>query len=359
MSLPFVPTTARTTLPIIPKEVLKERHVFERCDTTRLKSSARLLQSLWLERHQIPIGVHRSRDGRTRKLGSRLSTAAALAGRNFLSPALATLAHRMIAYQEPGALWDLKRTLENAMSSTGICCNLVGSFILDRPLGARVLRILLPDQDIDQIIDIRLEHSPLRGPKLSNKTSFDACIWFTRKRHTRHVQRVGVLAMEFKYTEALTECAAVPRGYYDDLAHAAGIYKDAGNALLRVAPLQQLFREHLLAQDAVMRGLWPSAVLASVAPAANERVQRQADLYQSFLNPTLEGQVPFVYLTLDAFVDALQKAHAPELAAAIFERYLDWGQIDLLVAEALKKRVANWSPAAAIKPPVELIRPPA
>ena len=355
MSRPFVPTAARTMLPIIPEEVLVKWRVFERCDTTRLKRAARLLQASWLERHQIPMGVHRSRDGRTRKLGSRLSAAAAMAGRNFLSPALATVAHRIIAYQEPGALWDRNRTLGNAMSSTGVCCNLVGMFILNRPLGARVLRILFPDQDVDEITDIRLEHSPLRGPKFQAKTAFDACIWFTRKRRTRHSQRTGVLAMEFKYTEALTESGPLAPGWHDDLAEAAGIYKEPRNGLLRVAPLQQLFRQHLLAQEAVMKGVWPSALLVSVAPAANERVQRQADLYGSFLNPTLEGQVSFAHRTLDAFVDALEKAHAPDLAAALYERYLDWGQVDLLVAEALKQRVEKWPLATTITPPIKLI----
>ena len=85
-------------LPIVPVEVLKRFHVRERHDSSRLKVCARLLQALWLARQDIPIGHHRSRNGEQRRLGSRLSSAAALAGRNFLTPAIAQLAHHVLAY---------------------------------------------------------------------------------------------------------------------------------------------------------------------------------------------------------------------------------------------------------------------
>jgi len=104
-----------------------------------------------------------------------------------------------------------------------------------------------------------------------------------------------------------------------------------------------------------MRGRWPSAVFVSIAPAADDRVQRQAELYQAFLKPPLEGQVPFVHRTLDAFVDALARAGAPQAAAALFDRYLDWGKIDELVAAALKQRVAKWPAKRRSAPPLKLI----
>jgi hypothetical protein len=345
-------------LPIVPAEVLKRYHVRERHDSSRLKVCARLLQALWLSRQDIPTGHHRGRNGEQRRLGSRLSPAAAMAGRNFLTPAIAQLAHHVIAYREPGAFLDRNRTLGNALSSTGLCLNLMGVLAGDLDLAARVLRRLLPDQDIETVTAVRFETSPgRRDPSLTNdRSAHDCCLWFTRKRRSRHGQRVGVLCIEMKYTEDLYDSAPCEPGRYDNLAEASGLFKDPLHAALRVNPLQQLFREHLLAQAAVMRGDWPSAVFVSLAPAVHDRVQRQADLYAAFLQPPLEGQVPFRRLTLDSFVDAIGMCGAPDAAAALFDRYLDWRKVDELVGAALQARVAKW-PAAKRKcpPPLKLI----
>ena len=356
MVVSLAATSGRTTLPLVPTEVLKRFHVHERNDD-RLASAARLLQALWLERHAIPTGHVRVRGGGQRRLGSRLSPAAALAGRNFLTPAIAHWAHHALAYRERGAFLDVSRALGNALSSTGVCLNLMGILAGDLNLATRVLRELLPNQDIDAVTAMRIEHSPGRdhADLTNDRSAHDCCIWFTRRRRTRHAARTGVLCIEVKYTEGLYDSAPYRSGALDDLAEASGLYNNFRHLALRMNPLQQLFREHLLAQAAVMRGDWSSAVFVSLAPAANERVQRQADLYRSFLAPSLPGHVPFVHVTLDAVVSALENAGAPEAAAALFERYLDWGQVDQLVAAAVQARVAKWPPRRSSAPPLRLI----
>jgi hypothetical protein len=352
--LPTLPGTARTTLPIVPVEVLKRFHVHERHDD-RLKACARLLQALWLRRRDIPMGVHQGRDGRARRLGSRLSPAAASAGRNFLTPELATMAQQVIAYQEAGAFMPTDRVLANGLSSTTLCLQTMLILAQDLALAARVLQRLLPDQDIGHVTAVRFEHSlGRRDPSLTGDNSAHDCVvQFIRKPRSRHAQPVGVIAMEFKYTEGLYDSAPCQPGRYDDLAEASGLFNEPYHVALRVNPLQQLFREHLLAQAAVMRGDWPSAAFVSIAPAANVRVQRQAKLYRAFLKAPVEGQVPFVHLTLDAFITALEAAGAPDAAAALFERYLDWSKVDELVDAALEARVAKW-PAAQRKSPAPL-----
>jgi hypothetical protein len=337
-------------LPIVPDEVLKRYQVHERYDD-RLKACARLLQALWLRARDIPMGTHQGRDGRARRLGSRLSSAAAAAGRNFLTPRLATMAQQVLAYQESGAFMPAERVLANSMSSTTLCLQVMLILAQDLGLAARVFQRLLPDQDIGQVSAIRFEHSlGRRDPSLTaDNTAHDCVVHFIRRRRSRHAQRHGVVAMESKYTEGLYDSAPCQPGRYDDLAEASGLFKEPYHAALRVNPLQQLFREHLLAQAAVMRGDWPSAVFVSVAPAANARVQRQAELYRAFLNHPVEGQVPFAHLTLDTFIDAIGAAGAPAAAAALFERYIDWGRIDELVSAALDVRIAKW-PGAKRRP---------
>lgn len=103
-------------LPLFPKSILRRYRALEPFDT-RFRSCARLLQSLWRESQGLPMGTHRRRDGRERRIGSLLSATCAENGRNFLSPAIAHLVRREVAYQERGALIDQHRLFGNMLSS--------------------------------------------------------------------------------------------------------------------------------------------------------------------------------------------------------------------------------------------------
>jgi hypothetical protein len=86
-------------LPILPDSLLRQHHVHKTLDG-RFRSCARLLQALWRERRNLPIGSYRTPSGTRRKLGSRISLAAGRAGANFLSPKIAALVRREVAYRE-------------------------------------------------------------------------------------------------------------------------------------------------------------------------------------------------------------------------------------------------------------------
>ena len=66
-------------LPLIPADVLKKHRVHEPLDT-RFRSAARLLQALWREDRDLPIGSYVNEGGKRRKLGSRISEEAGKAG---------------------------------------------------------------------------------------------------------------------------------------------------------------------------------------------------------------------------------------------------------------------------------------
>jgi hypothetical protein len=93
-------------LPLIPADVLKKHRVHEPLDT-RFRSAARLLQALWREDRDLPIGSYINEDSKRRKLGSRRSKAAGKEGRNFLTPKIAHIARRETAYREVGGLPNL------------------------------------------------------------------------------------------------------------------------------------------------------------------------------------------------------------------------------------------------------------
>jgi hypothetical protein len=94
------------------QEVLKKHCVHEPLDT-RFRSAARLLQALWREDRDLPIGSYVGEDGKRRKLGSRISESAGRGGSNFFTPEIAHTARREAAYREIGALIDAKRLAKN------------------------------------------------------------------------------------------------------------------------------------------------------------------------------------------------------------------------------------------------------
>lgn len=76
---------------------------------SRFMAAARLLQALWREENDLPIGIHRNPKGKRRKLGSRLDSESGRQGHNFLTPDIAKLAFRESVYREIGAMIDQER----------------------------------------------------------------------------------------------------------------------------------------------------------------------------------------------------------------------------------------------------------
>lgn len=344
-----------TQLPIIPTAVLMKHRVFEEFDN-RFRSCARLLQSLWRQNQKLPIGTYTPRSGRKRTIGSLISTAAGTEGRNFLTPAIAEIARLEAAYQERDALIDQNRLFCNLLSSMPLTFNAFVPLRQDRDLAARVLRTIIPGIDLTTVTDVMFEHSPGRQDVTltGDRSAFDVAFIYERSDGQR-----GLVAIEVKYTETGTEPAPPelnPR--YTELAHSSGIFKDAEHAVLRVNPLQQLFREHLLAQAAVMRGDYAEAYFVLVAPRLNHLVQNSASLYASFLNAPIEGQVPFINVELEQLVDAYGWAGAQEHSAAIHARYLDWSRVDEVVRAAVKAKAPVWPTERAEAPKAATVRLP-
>src|SRR4051794_16540637 len=95
-------------VPFIPAETLRRHKVHDGGDD-RFRSAARLQQALFRERHSLPIGGYKTAKGTTRKMGNYLSEAAAADGANFITPEIAKLVRREIAYREDGALIEITR----------------------------------------------------------------------------------------------------------------------------------------------------------------------------------------------------------------------------------------------------------
>jgi hypothetical protein len=117
-------------LPFVPEAILRKHRAFIPTDN-RFRAAARLLQALWREDRDLPIGIHPGREGKTRRLGSSIAVSAGMAGANFIHPAIARLAKREMIYREAGAAYDDVRLLTNLLSSHPLVFNLFGPLKLD------------------------------------------------------------------------------------------------------------------------------------------------------------------------------------------------------------------------------------
>jgi hypothetical protein len=320
-------------LPLVPETILRQHRVHEPNDT-RFRACARLLQALWREDKGLPIGTHVSPDGRRRKLGSRITAAAGHAGSNFLSSGVAYLARREVAYREIGALIDEQRLWTNLLSSMPLTFNLLGPLRLDLSLATRVLRRLCPDLQDASVRCVWFEHSPGRGVAslTGDGTAFDALIGYERS-----TGQTGFVAVEVKYTEAGHEPGPDIRPRYDEIASASGLFLEPASRMLRTNPLQQLFREHCLAQAMVTRGDYDEGRLLVIAPKLNHLMTNTVRAYQGQLRPVASAdQVLFQAVTLETVIEAIGVAGEEAYAHALYRRYCDFwlvdGEIELALA---------------------------
>ena len=310
-------------LPLIPTDILKAHKVNEPNDS-RFKSAARLLQALWREEKDLPIGVYRNPKGRHRKLGSRLDAKSANLGNNFLSSDIAKLVRRESVYREIGAMIDQERLWTNLLSSQPLCFNLFGGMKLDVEKANRFFRHLFPDF-VASVEGIYFEHSPGRGnPAFTDDgTAFDVLVV------CKSVDGLsGFIAIEVKYSETMAEPLATLRPRYDELSNRIGIYNAPDSLALRGNPLQQLWREHMLSRSMIENELYSTGRFIVIYPKKNYKCAVAVNTYQTHLvsdDPKISG---FQSITLDDFVETFRAIGDDDIADALYERYLNFERVD-------------------------------
>jgi hypothetical protein len=310
-------------VPLVPDNVLRRHHCYEVTDN-RFRAAARLLQALWREDRDLPIGTHTDPHGRRRKLGSRISKPAGEAGANFLSPAIAAIVCQELAYREIGAFIDENRLMLNLLSSMPLTFNLLAPLKLDLALATRVLACLDPSFK-GHVEHVLFEHSPARGHPAftADHTAFDACFVYNTPDGRR-----GFVAVEVKYSEGMQDSGSEPKPRQDELSRSSGLFIDPDSQTLRANPLQQLWREHLLAQAMLDHGLYDEGTLLFISPRLNWLAQNAGNLYRQQLQPPKPEQANFVTIALEDVIAAVAEAGEPDHAKALHRRYTDFWLVD-------------------------------
>lgn len=278
-------------------------------------------------------------------LGSYLSSDAAEAGLNFLTPEIHLLALREMLLREDDAAIDEDRLVANSLSSQPLVFNAFGPLALDVKLATKVFRQLLPDfvQSVEKVV---FEHSPGRRDDrfLADRSAFDVAV---------HVKTPeggsGIVYAEMKYSEDMTGPAARWRERYEQAFKEVRLFKDPTSPILRSIPVEQLAREHCLSQLAVDNGVTPRAMFIGIGPRLNRRVQAAFFVYANELLPideTDRSRVGFQHFTLETFIDAIDVAGDGETADQLWKRYCDFQRVyDAALAVIAPKTPVNETPS--------------
>ena len=336
--------------PLIPERILKRHGAYCAIDT-RFRAAARFLQCVWLRDHDIPTAAsqpHASTDGAL-AFGSILSAEAANAGRNFLTPAIHRLALQEWLLCEDDAAIDDERLFGNALSSMPLVFNLFAPMALDLKLATSVFRSLLP-RFVQSVHRFAFEHSCGRGKDefLADRTAWDLAVHVTTTSG-----EPGIIYCELKYSESLDGNPARLRPRYAEVSREVQLYDNPDSLILRATPIEQLWREHMLAAKAVLQGVTPRAVFLAIAPQLNRRVWGAFRVYQGELvQPDQHdtSRVPFVPLTLERVIETIAEAGAGDFANALWQRYCNFERVYRVALQEIAGDVAASSTPARRAP---------
>ena len=263
--------------------------------------------------HQSRYRVEQLGASEFREYGNRLSTADALAGRNFCAwPGMMDAVAKRFPLEDKKLYFDM-------LASDHIPFNL---FI---PLKGHAATIPLVSNwanvDVSEIETIEIEWAP--APKnqfLDDSTSFDAYIAYRTRDGSLGAVGVEVKFTEREYSWGTTERARMfdPNSHYNVVHQASQLYAPNSLQYLQTPRLKQLWRNQLLGESMLQHRALNLSHFTSVLihPAGNTHFSTAAQEYQQLLAPT-PARAPFRSLTYETFI-----GHCRGYATSA--QYLSW-----------------------------------
>lgn len=301
-----------TTAP--SEELLRSHHVFVKSDNP-FQRTVRLRQALWREKQGYPVGLHRGVP-----LGTRLQMPDAKQQLwNYLTTNIREVfrAEVLGARRGDGKLFGEPRIFDDLLSSQPLCFNLFGELKRDLSLASRVLGRLGTDK-IKTVYWIEFEHSPgRRDPRYTaDRSAFDVYVEYETVDGKK-----GFRGIEVKYHEDLNDALAPHRERYDQVALGMGCFHASRLADLRLKPINQLWRDHMLAGSMILADGWKEGMFVVLYPAENTHAAAAIRKYQA----CLADASTFASWTLESFVSALEAADAGSWVQELSGRYLAAG----------------------------------
>ena len=303
-------------------ELAAKYHAFEKVDISDFQRRARTLQSIWREEQGYPMGVHRGRKGE-RPLGSRLPMPWAretLA--NYLTETIRQVVRSEVLDRRKslGKLYGQPRIFNDLLSSQPLCFNLFGELQQDLSLATSVFRSLSFGR-VREVTGIEFEYSPGRGdPRYTgDRSAFDVYATTRTPEDGR-----GFVAIEMKYHENLRGVAAPHQPRYDEVAGTMGCFEGDHLRRLRSQPLQQIWRDHLLAGIHQHVDGFDDGFFAFLYPRDNPHC---ADAVRAY-GECLSDADSFAPWTLEQVGAAIEQHTQAEWISLFADRYLNFDKLD-------------------------------
>jgi len=218
-----------------------------------------------------------------------------------------------------GKLYGKPRIFNDLLSSQPLCFNLFGELTYDFHLASAVVSNL-SDGRFTEVTSIAFEHSPGRSDAryLNDRSAFDV---FVRCRTAGG--GAGFLGIEVKYHENLAGAAGEDKVRYDAVADLMGCFTGE-RGLLKSSPLQQIWRDHLLAGITRTEDGYDDGMFVMLYPQNNSHVSGAMDDYCA----QLSSKETFAAWTMEDFVGKLRDLSDAPWIDAFGDRYLAFEKID-------------------------------
>jgi hypothetical protein len=303
-----------------PVDLLEKYHALElNTDKFDFQWRARLLQSVWREEQGLSAGEYRGKLRGARLVMPQAQNTLA----NYLTPTIRDVVRKEVEdpIQAKGKLYGRPRIYNNLLSSQPLCFNLFGELSLDLDLATSVLSDIT-DGRILRVTAIEFEYSPGRGDDryTGDRSAFDVYV-----RYTTPAEGRGFVGIEVKYHEGLADPVADHRLRYDEVASMMDCFVPEFLPKLRKRPLQQVWRDHLLAGAHKQVDCFEDGFFAFLYPAGNTACSDAVDQYKKCLS----SSESFQEWTLESLVDRLMIHSPASWIRELNRRYLDFSRLPL------------------------------
>jgi hypothetical protein len=279
-------------------------------------ASSRLLQSKWREQKGYPIGKR----GNYIELEFAKRTKA-----NFLTDKIKKcVSDAIIEARNTGGMIGEPRIWENLLSSQPLCFNLFGEMHFDLELATNFFHTLFP-RKVNKVSKVRFEYSPSRGNTsyTGDHSAFDVFI-----EYLNHQKELGFIGIEVKYAESLREETSRKANdnfkkhslEYMRLTSDSNVFKTESVENLRLVPIAQIWRDHLL--SIATKKDYTDGFFVFLFPSENEGCQKGVDLYQNQLISNNEDETGFYPRHLETFIETLKIVQDTDWVRELKERYL-------------------------------------
>lgn len=294
---------------------LRDYNVFYKPDTD-FASHARLLQSKWRVKQGFKMNAKPKSN-----YGNFVDTDFAKDKKvNFLTDNIKKLvSEKILEIRSQGGLVGEPRIWNNLLSSQPLCFNLFGELHYDLDLATRFFQKLFPNK-VTSVTKIDFEFSSKR--KNPDNSAFDVYVEYL------HNNKKHFFGIEVKYQENLFEEAKSKaienfekhEESYINLTNKSNFFKPNSIENLKIAPLAQIWRDHLLAYNMTDENISGSFIF--LYPFDNAECKKGVSSYQKYLISDNEELTKFYPRDLAYFIRTLHEMHNTTWTQQLVERYL-------------------------------------